>query len=112
METPNFLSIDFYKSPKNYTRESVTWCIPDFSAYWGDCNFEGIHRVAKLSDQEPTGLNGEYVLYWCCNDELPPNRCVMSLLGLESLPIHEHFWYGDVFITRFHEDEKTFQIPL
>jgi hypothetical protein len=33
----------------------------------------------------------------------------MSLLGIGTLGIDEHFWYGDVFITRFHEDDETFE---
>lgn len=33
----------------------------------------------------------------------------MFLLGIESLGIEDHFWYGDVFITRFHEDDKSFE---
>lgn len=109
-EAPHFLSIDFYKCPKNYIgHESSTWCIPDFSTYWSNFNFERVHRIFTLDKQEPAELNGEYVLYWCRNDGLQPNRCLMSLLGMESLQIHEYFWYGDVFITRFHEDEKTFK---
>ncbi|RHZ43196.1 nucleic acid/nucleotide deaminase domain-containing protein [Aspergillus thermomutatus] len=109
-ETPHFLSIDFYRSPQNYMgHEPPTWCIPDFSAYWSNFNFERVYRVFKLNKQEPGELNGEYVLYWCCNDGLQPNRCLMSLLGIESLRIDEYFWYGDVFITRFHEDDKTFE---
>lgn len=33
----------------------------------------------------------------------------MSLLEIESVPFEEYFWYGDVFITRFHEDENSFK---
>ncbi|KAF7175114.1 hypothetical protein CNMCM7691_006518 [Aspergillus felis] len=33
----------------------------------------------------------------------------MSLLGIKTLQIQEYFWYGDVFITRFHEDDDTFE---
>lgn len=64
-EAPHFLSIDFYKCPIDYIgREPSTWCIPDFSAHWGNFNFERIHRVLRLDSQEPAELKGEYVLYW------------------------------------------------
>lgn len=106
-EVPHFVSIDFYKCPENYIgRECSNWCIPDFSTYWSGFNFERAHRIFNLEAPE---LNGEYILYWCRNDGLPPNRCLLSLLEIKSLQIHEHFWYGDVFITRFHEDDKTFK---
>lgn len=32
---------------------------------------------------------------------------MMSLLGIESLPFNEHFWHGDVFITRFYEENNS-----
>jgi hypothetical protein len=61
-ESPHFVSIDFYRPPHNYIgNEPQTWCIPDFSAYWSNSNFERDYYVFDLDKQEPAVLNGEYV---------------------------------------------------
>lgn len=33
----------------------------------------------------------------------------MNLLRIDSVPFEEYFWYGDVFITKFHEDGSSFR---
>jgi hypothetical protein len=109
-ESPHFQNINFYRFPDGYIgREPRNFKIPDFGAFWGVYNFERANRQTTLTDQNPTEVNGDYLLYWCLNDALPPNQNLMSLLGIKSLGIYENFWYGDVFITRFHEDDKSFE---
>ncbi|KAM0251911.1 hypothetical protein ACHAQJ_007974 [Trichoderma viride] len=109
-ETPHLQSINFYKFPDGYIRrEPRNFKIPHLGAFWGVHNFERANRRITLADQDPAELNGDYLVYWCLNDALPPNKNLMLLLGIESLGISEYFWYGDVFITRFHEHDKTFE---
>ncbi|KAL7944129.1 hypothetical protein V8C42DRAFT_358803 [Trichoderma barbatum] len=109
-ESPHLLSINFYKCSSNYNgREPRNFHIPHFGAFWGLSNLERGYYQSTLGDQNPAELNGDYLMYWCLNDHLPPNKNVMSLLGIDSVEIDEHFWYGDVVITRFHEDDISFK---
>ncbi|KAK0709374.1 hypothetical protein B0T26DRAFT_721313 [Lasiosphaeria miniovina] len=104
-EPPHLLSIKFYEHPGDLPgHEPVTFRIPDFGAFWNASNFDRAHRRVTVEAQPLAELNGEYLLYWCRSDALPPNECLMSLLGLQSLQADEHFWHGDVFITRYRED--------
>lgn len=106
-EDVHLLSIDFYKCPVDYPgHEPPTSCIPDFGSYWGVSNFDRAHHRITFTNQDRPELNGEYLLYWCRSDSLGPNRNLMTTVGLKSLGLYEHFWYGDVFLTRFHEDES------
>lgn len=106
-ESPHLVPIKFYSYPDNYPgREPWPFCIPDFGAYWNGYNFERSYRRVESIEQELPELNGEYIFYQCRNDELPPNKYLMTMLGVESLSFDEYFWYGDVFITRFHEDDN------
>ncbi|KAK9847128.1 hypothetical protein MYU51_020453 [Penicillium brevicompactum] len=98
--------IDFYRCPTDYPgTEPVIFCIPEFSTYWGKFNFDRAHRWISIKDQDPAELNGDYLFYWCRKDDLPPNKYLMNFLRIESVPFEEYFWYGDVFITKFHLDE-------
>jgi hypothetical protein len=102
--------IDFYRCPTDYPgTEPVTFCIPDLSTYWGKSNFDRAHRQILIKDQDLAELNGDYLFYWCRKDDLPPNKYLMNLLRIDSVPFEEYFWYGDVFITKFHEDEGSFR---
>lgn len=103
-ESPYHELINFYNCPTDYPGpESVKFCVPDFSKYWGKFNLGRAFHIFTVKQQESTELNGDYLFYWCRSDELTPNKYLMSLVGIEFVPLEEHFWYGDVFITRFHE---------
>lgn len=104
---PHLLSIKFYDCPSHYPgHEPQNFRIPDFSAFWDTSNFDRGFRQIEVKERNPAELNGECLFYWCRNDALPPNKYLVSLLGLQSLRIDEHFWYGDVFIVRFHKDDQ------
>lgn len=100
---PHFSSIKFYTRPG----ESYSWTA-DFSAYWGVSNLDRICRRTEFSDQDPPELDGAYNLYWCQDTTyLPPNRTLMSLLGIESLRLQDYFWHGDVFLTRVQKQDSS-----
>ncbi|KAJ6071225.1 hypothetical protein N7499_009239 [Penicillium canescens] len=102
--------INFYDCPADYPGpEPVNFRIPDLSTYWRKSNFDRAHRWISVKDQASAELNGDYLFYWCRNDDLPPNKYLMSFLGIDSVPFEEFFWYGDVFVTKFHEDENSFR---
>lgn len=112
-ESPHLVSIKFYGYPDDYHgREPSPFCIPHFSAYWGISNFDRAYRRITVTKQNPEALDGEYLFYWCRNTALSPNQNLMSLLGIEMLRIDEHFWYGDILITHFHEDDETFEFTV
>jgi hypothetical protein len=109
-EPARYQMIKFYRCPTDYPgTEPVTFCIPDLSTYWGKSNFDRAHRWISVKDQDLAELNGDYLFYWCRKDDLPPNRYLMDLLRIDSVPFEEYFWYGDVFITKFHEDGDSFK---
>jgi hypothetical protein len=74
-ESPHHQIITFYNCPTDYPGpEAVTFRIPDFSTYWGEFNFDRAHRWIIVKQQDAAELNGDYLLYWCRSDELPPNK--------------------------------------
>lgn len=108
-ELPHLFDVRFYRYPVDYSGcEPSNYCIPDFSTYWGISNFERAFRRITVTGQDQPEVNGEYHMYWCRNRNLPPNQNLMSLLRIDILELEDYFWCGDVFITRFHENEKSF----
>ncbi|KAM7211779.1 hypothetical protein V8F06_012846 [Rhypophila decipiens] len=109
-ESPHLLSINFYNYPDAYpAREPSPYRIPDFGPYWESSNFERAFRRITMKGQQREEMNGEYLFYWCTNDSFPPNAHLMSILGVKALGVNDHFWNGDVFLTRFHENDVSFE---
>jgi hypothetical protein len=107
-KSPHILSIDLYDYLDECPgKEPSRLRIPDFAAHWGQHNFERARRRITIENQPSAELHGDYIVYWCRNADLPQNRCMMSLLGIDSLPSHEHFWHGDVFMMRLCEVETS-----
>ncbi|XWW94586.1 hypothetical protein V2A60_002531 [Cordyceps javanica] len=109
-QRPCLVDINFYVQPAAYPGyELSNDGIPDFGGYWNNSNFErGIRRIT-MTGQDPPDVDGDYLLYWCRDSNLPFNRQLMSLLGIDNIGIEEYFWHGDVFITRVCEEEKSFK---
>ncbi|KAL1876172.1 hypothetical protein VTK73DRAFT_9610 [Phialemonium thermophilum] len=110
-EAPHLVTVHFYKpAAHGYpASEPATFHVPDLAAYWNASNLNRAYRRVTFTNQDPPEVDGDYLLYWCRDGALPPNRGLMDLLQIPSLDLQEHFFYGDVFLTRFHEDEKTFE---
>jgi hypothetical protein len=107
-KSPHILSIDLYDYPDEWPgKEPFNLRIPDFAAHWGQHNFDRARHRITIENQPSAELHGDYLVYWCRNASLPQNKCMMSLLGIDSLPSHELFWHGDVFMMRLCEIETS-----
>ncbi|KAI9702182.1 MAG: hypothetical protein M1820_006264 [Bogoriella megaspora] len=114
-EKPNLVPIDFYPLPEDSERkiaEIPFMLIPNFHNYWGASQLERRWRRLLLENQENKTLEGEYFIYWNEDTELSGNEHIKSLVNINTAGVARKFWYGDVFLVRFHEDETTFAINL
>jgi hypothetical protein len=110
-KSPHILSIDLYDYLDEWPgKEPSNLRIPDFAAHWGKHHFDRARRRITIENQPSAELHGDYIVYWCRNAGLPRNQCMMSLVGIDSLPSHEHFWHGDVFMMRLCEDKRSLNL--
>jgi hypothetical protein len=108
-KSPHVLSIDlcdyFDERP---SKEPSHLRIPDFAACWVKQHFDRARRRILIENQPLAELHGDYIVYWCRKAGLPRNQCMLSLVRIDSVPTHEYFWRGDVFMMRFCKAEGSF----
>ncbi|KAI6080362.1 hypothetical protein F4821DRAFT_63503 [Hypoxylon rubiginosum] len=114
---PSLVGIDFFERPKGYSGPEqaaglFNWTVPDFSDSWGEFNLERKSLNVNVENQATKSLEGTYLLYCCENDALGENQSIKRILSLDVVDIEREFWYGDVFLVKYHEDPVTFIITV
>jgi len=104
---PSIVKIPIRAASEAYrSRDYTASDVPDFGRFW-ECqlNFDRNYHPVKVTNQEDIEfgcevMNGQYLIYFNCSEELPPNEYLRKKVIDGIIPNERKFWNGDTFVVK------------